>query len=410
MVHAFVLASFVTQLSGAVEASTSYNNATFLLHQPGEKDKLLADGIYTVRVGFTALAESDRTRHYAEYRAGYQGFVDQSAQNSQEHRGELASEVDASDRWTLRLADRFLYGSANTVMELGAPVFVGQQLGATSGTTLQSGQSNFFENAVRLNADYNADERWVAQPEVGYEIFYPLDVFGRQELPINHVLYERFRLQRGFQRTRIFLREEQSVLIPPENRAKQGLSTLTVGIGHNWVDEFETRAEVGGTLAENFDSGDSRPAPYVALSAIYRTERHQLGLDAGFENTVNVEFGGLTDVYFVDYSELWRPNDTLSFEAATGWRRQMFLANGARSSVQVDTIDAWYAMVGSFYHLNEEVTFFSRAFYRNQETDYRADAMDAMGRLPPDITYSRIVIAAGLRVEWPRVSQRRIRH
>ncbi len=410
MVHAAVLASFVTQLSGAVEASTSYNNAVFLQHEAGARDTLLADGIYTLRVGFTALAESDRSRHYAEYRVGYQGFTGHSEQNSQEHRGDFASEVDASDRWTLRLADRFLYGSANTVMELGAPVFVGQQLGATSGTTLQSGQSNFFENAVRLHADYNADERWVAQPEVGYEIFYPLDVFGRQELPVNHVLYERFRLQRGFQRTRVFVREEQSVLIPPENRARQGLSTLTFGIGHNWVDEFETRAEVGGTLAENFDSGDNKPAPYVALSAIYRTERLQLGLDGGFENTVNVEFGGLTDVYFVDYSTLWRPTDTLSFEAAAGWRRQMFLANGPRSAVQVDTIDAWYVMAGGFYHLNEEVTFFTRAFYRSQETDYRLDARDAMGRLPPDISYTRTVIAAGLRVEWPRVAQRRIRH
>ncbi len=410
MVHFVLVASFVTQVSAAVEASTSFNDAVFQRHVTGEGEQLLADGVYTVRVGFTALAESDRSRLFAEYRAGYQGFAIHGEQNTQEHRGDFAAEYDASDRWTLRLADRFLYGSANTVMDLGAPVFVGQQLGATSGTTLQTGQSNFFENALRLHADYNADERWVAQPEIGYEVFYPLDVFGRQDLPINHVAYERFRLQRGFQRTRVFVREEQSVLVPPEHRAKQGLSTLTFGVGHNWLDELETRAELGGTLAENFDSGDKKPAPYVALSGIYRTERLQIGLDTGYENTVNVEFGGLNDVYFVDGSVLWRPNDSLSFEAASGWRRQLFLSNGARSAIQVDTIDAWYVMGGAFYHLNEEVTFFTRTFFRHQETDYRPDARDAQGNLPPDITYNRVVAAAGLRVEWPRVSQRRIRH
>lgn len=413
MVHFALVASFVTQLSAVAESSMSYNDAVFQTHETtesGGKEFLLGDGVYTVRVGFVALAESDRSRHFAEYRAGYQGFTIHGEQNTQEHRGEAASELDVTDRWTLRLADRFMFGSANTVMELGAPVFVGQQLGATSGTTIQSGPSNFFENAFRLTADYNADERWVAQPEVGYELFFPTEVFGSAEVPFNHVVYERFRLQRGFQRTRVFMREEQGVLLPPQGRAKQGISTLTFGVGHNWVDEFETRAELGATLAENFDSGDKKPAPYVALSAIYRTERLQLGLDTGYENTVNIEFGGLNDVYFVDGSVLWRPNDTLAFECASGWRRQLFLGFGPRSSVQVDTIDAWYQMVGGFYHVNEEVTLFARQFFRHQETDYVPNARDSMNRLFADITYNRLVFVGGVRMEWPRVSQRRIRH
>jgi hypothetical protein len=410
MLTLIVTAALVTQISAIGEASTSYNDSAFLADVPGAQPILLADGIYSTRLGFVFAAESERSRHFAEVRGGYQGFVKNSGQNTWEGRGDASSEVDVSDRWMLRLSDRFMYGSANTVSELGAPVFVGQQLGATEANALQLGPSNFFENVLRMAGEYNLEERWQVLPEIGYEVFFPLDVFGRMDVPLNQVLYERTRVTRGYTDNRFWGRQEQSLLIPPENRDKITVSLLTAGWGHQLTPEIETRIEAGGSLAMNTNTGARGFAPHVALQAVHRTERLNMEIAAGFENTVNVEFGGLNDVYYGDASALYRPTESWSFEVASGYRKQLFENLGARGAVAVSQLDAYYGMGGFFYHVNEEMTLFSRSFYRRQFTDYVPNAAMPNGDIFQDITFTRIVVVGGVRVEWPRVSQRRIRH
>lgn len=396
--QALVLSSFVTQLSAVGEASTAYNDSAFLVQRMQQEQILLADGVYTLRAGFLFAAESERSRHVFEYRLGYQGFLERSDQNNLEHRGDWTSEVDVSDRWTLRIADRLTYANANSVAELGAPVTIGSQAAVANASSSLSA-TRYIENAIRLGAEYNVEDRWQLLPEAGVEMFAPLDLVGSMaEVPINTLVYQRVRGQRGFSQNTVFLREEQNWLVPPgTDRHTVMTTTVAGGWQHQFTPDVESRLELGGTVATDLDDGRNGLSPLVALGLRRREETMTLEFEAGFENTVNIEFGGLSDVYYSDLSVVYRPTVTWTFEAAGGYRLQQFQDLVVRGQ-PVSASDIVYGMGGLFYNVTPELSVFARYIYRRQVTDTLED-----------ITFTRHVGVAGVRMEWPPVTQRRIR-